>query len=1698
MTNYSATVNLGEVSVGAATPANYQSSTSHLYTSQGGLSTTSSRCTNMLTSDLVRNTSASGNYYYYKIMGTITPTSTGAFSVVAQEYVYRGSTSDYYKITFSGTAISAPTSYTCYLYYNANGGSGEPSTQSYTGTSTSSHTFTISSTRPTRSGYNFLGWSKTATDSSASYSPGGSISVGYNDTVILYAVWQVKPTTYSVTVYPGNYSYFYWYGGSDTSHYSSAHTYTGLTSGTSFDIDWKGSSSSSGTNPVITTTYSSCNTMSNSQYGSSLGDSVTISSSQTGPFYPSTQSTASTSYTYYYTIIYDANGGSNAPSNTDTSAGTSTASVTLRSGTPTAPTGFTFKGWSQTQYTPGTGTVTYLPGYSYTFSYGTTRIFAVWESIYDTVTVYKNPNADIYYNGTKEVFTTSSNTHQTTDSSVTMEAKNFTNGKRFKRWRVDYPDIDDTTDYTTNPAVITVDGETLIDLNTEDIPTSSCTAVIANQPYFQNVGSVYVKDSYGNTSTPSSTPGTGSSLNVEQGTIAEFYVTVNSGYRFDHWTYNDFNYPVNPKTVSVDTSPIICTVYFTTWTWQVSKSSDGATVTIESDGRSASAPVGSYASLISAYPSGSYKCTSVSSGYSFNGWMKPTTADIVSTNSTYTVDLPGEQTLLALVEPTSPSYDIWWTLYRSAGVELYTVRGFNQNISINYDDSLVSKSTRTAVGMVAVVGYTITNSSYSFDHWEIKIDGTTTTSTASKLMMPMESASEGIYEIRLVTNKSSTHTVTFTVNDSTMGSVSPTSVSRVPDNSSVSVNKRVLQIISNNTTYATVTATPNTGYRFVRWNGIPQTMKITQAVTITAVFETITYQTVYAEAYMWDSSTIKPQGTDYGTISPASISAPKGSTFQVDGNEVSIYDENPTYVGKFTATPATNTPKFTYSFYEWTNIPSSVGTSDVTIRGYFKSAAVHYTISFTVNNAQWGTVGPTSIECMYDDYFETDGNVLTSHPGLVQTVTASPAAGTDQATYRFVRWDSVPQSVTGDATITAVFEELTGCVVQTAVGTAGSGIWSDDYIEGYNSGTRVTLSQRYVSAAAILIGTTHVAFTNVPGYTLTSIYLNGDELTTVQSRQLKVGNNLLKANAAYNPVYWDVRKYNGETCPATITMTGGVKNHQSYASHTVYMSSPGQTVTATYRMASGRSFKRWVLVNGESTTYYTDPTFSFYVSSVPEDNSYELYVEATPLQILLSGPSSIYSYSDTANMYTVTGYAASYSIDASSNISTMSGSTYNTFYARFTTNTVQTGTITVIDQDNPNNKMSMTVTNKVYVESIDIVHSSAALAVGDTISELVKIRPIGADWENTVTIRPTSKVTCSLREADVTQGELDLRLTGVEVGNEYVYLDSINGTFDRITVTVNQSAPVITINGPGSLISGEWGYYTASAPGYDSAARTWTVVSSPQDMTLSVVREDSGRRFGMRALRGTGTVVIRVHLGGFAEDKTVVIGQSNITLTFDAQEEGWGIIADTPNGTVMASPMQDVPLDAEMKTYGDDVFYVDGFFDQKYYAIPAPMTEGYKFIFNKWQFNGQDLTPGTKIRASSTLTAVFNRASETYTVTFNAAANGGTCDVHSKEVAYGEEYGTLPTAVKTDSYFIGWYTAVVGGERITSSSKVRTASNHTLYAHFSGGSGGAEYVLYTEVDYDIVHQSESMTLTDDPTYLPSSSNREIELKNVEE
>ncbi len=81
-----------------------------------------------------------------------------------------------------------------YLNYDANGGKNAPASQTVSVPTTFlSATFTISSTKPTRQGFIFKGWSETPNAMSVDYNPGQNANFS-NKTTTLYAVWEITYT----------------------------------------------------------------------------------------------------------------------------------------------------------------------------------------------------------------------------------------------------------------------------------------------------------------------------------------------------------------------------------------------------------------------------------------------------------------------------------------------------------------------------------------------------------------------------------------------------------------------------------------------------------------------------------------------------------------------------------------------------------------------------------------------------------------------------------------------------------------------------------------------------------------------------------------------------------------------------------------------------------------------------------------------------------------------------------------------------------------------------------------------------------------------------------------------------------------------------------------------------------------------------------------------------------------------------------------------------------------------------------------------------------------------------------------------------------------------------------------------------------------------------------------------------------------
>lgn len=130
--------------------------------------------------------------------------------------------------TRSGAVRPAATQYTYTLYYDANGGSGAPPSQSVT--SSEFHVWVpISEIIPTRDGYTFMGWANSRTGTPIYGGNGGYTSClvvhGYDMSTTIYAIWEVHNHSWGEWTSNGNGTH------TRTCTADSSHTETGNCSG---------------------------------------------------------------------------------------------------------------------------------------------------------------------------------------------------------------------------------------------------------------------------------------------------------------------------------------------------------------------------------------------------------------------------------------------------------------------------------------------------------------------------------------------------------------------------------------------------------------------------------------------------------------------------------------------------------------------------------------------------------------------------------------------------------------------------------------------------------------------------------------------------------------------------------------------------------------------------------------------------------------------------------------------------------------------------------------------------------------------------------------------------------------------------------------------------------------------------------------------------------------------------------------------------------------------------------------------------------------------------------------------------------------------------------------------------------------------------------------------------------------------------
>lgn len=317
----------------------------------------------------------------------------------------------------------------------------------------------------------------------------------------------------------------------------------------------------------------------------------------------------------------------------------------------------------------------------------------------------------------------------------------------------------------------------------------------------------------------------------------------------------------------------------------------------------------------------------------------------------------------------------------------------------------------------------------------------------------------------------------------------------------------------------------------------------------------------------------------------------------------------------------------------------------------------------------------------------------------------------------------------------------------------------------------------------------------------------------------------------------------------------------------------------------------------------------------------------------------------------------------------------------------------------------------------------------------------------TITIYSSSNQdTCGGFDAVDANGNCNMSLAtsmttgGSIVSNESYFNDDYNGssnfTCTGIPVTGGAWAGQVFVHGYNNAASGT--VYIDFSPTY-----SWKSLGSGSASSVSYSLSASQVGYYLYTPTSNGTLIISSTSN---YDTYGGIGvEGNLTLVNGGAGSG------AVSGTKLGSTTDDYN--------GDTDFYTSG--------ITVTANTTYRIYVHR--YNPIDSA------ISGTLNIAFTPS--TFTVTYNV--NGGNAlSTTTKSVTYGSTYGTLATPTRTGYTFDGWYTAASGGTKITSSSTVSTASNHTLYAHWTANT----YTVTYNVNGGNALSTTTKSVTYDGTY----------------
>ena len=858
-------------------------------------------------------------------------------------------------------------------------------------------------------------------------------------------------------------------------------------------------------------------------------------------------------------------------------------------------------------------------------------------------------------------------------------------------------------------------------------------------------------------------------------------------------------------------------------------------------------------------------------------------------------------------------------------------------VSEHGNELTIGNNVITATPMPSQMGYTAT-----LDYWNypLTITGDCT-----------------IYAIFSETLNS--YTITINVNNSAYGSVSESTVTAYYGDTiygtTVSSEEGTLSIGSMSVT-ALANPTAEYIYEFVRWDNIPPGGMVENNCTITAIFSaTVNYISV--DIYTNDSN--------YGTVSPSSISVPYGSQISTNQNIMTVGNVT------VTATPSPAVTGRTYQFNFWEYYSSEI-TEPTTITAWFSEVLDQCHITFDVNNTNWGSVSQSTLDVSYGTTITVNGNEITFDDyGITTTVYATPFSESLPYRYTFSGWSNVPTGnvVLTDTTISANFtyEVVTYDVTIQVMPDSSYGTVSETTL------TVTALSSISVSNNTLTIESSTVTATphaRTSQYTYAFDYWDYQEKSYVDSDMTIYAN----FNRTLNMYTITIQSNNTEYGNVSDTViSAGYGTVIRANGSTLQIGS--QTVTATPEPQSQQyvySFNNWtrnnqqisvVNVNGDMTIVANFiHTLRQYTVSFTIDESG--WGSVSPSSVRVPYGTGI---SSAGNVLTIGSTSVTASPSATTEQYVYSFDTWldipldrlvtddTTITAKFTRSEVDYEiTITA------GSGGSVSESRLVVPYGTSISANGNILSVG---SATVTATPDNATAQYTYTFGAWGGVPVS----GIITAHTPITASFVATVNEYTVTISVNestwGTVSDASVTVPYGT-VITTNGTTLSLGSQ------------------TVTATP---TQDTAQYDYGFRYWLSNYQPVHNTSVNGNMDIVANFSREL---NQYTVTIAVNENGWGTVSPTsvtvPYGTAIN------PVGSTLEIGNDSVT-----------ATPSQSDAQYVYDFSTWD----DVPASRVVNGNMTITAVFIRSDVDYEVLI-IAGEGGTVSQNRLVVPYGTTVST--------------------------------------------------------------------------------------------